>query len=438
MGRVAFASFIGTAIEFYDFYIYGTAAALAFLTVFVPEGLAGSRVAQLLTYAGFAVAFVARPVGGAVFGHFGDRVGRKTMLIFSLLLMGLATFLIGCLPGYASIGVAAPIILAVLRFVQGFGLGGEWGGAVLLATEHATRGRRGLYSSFPQMGPAAGFLVANVLFIFLVSLLSDEQFVAWGWRVPFLFSIVLVGVGLYVRVSIAETPVFRRAMETQTRARVPALDMVRAYPKVLLLASGGISLAYVLFYTITTFSLSYGTEELGLRNSTLLYATLISVSIMGLAVPVFATLSDRLGRRNLCMAGALLALLWAFPMFWLVDTGEPVLITVAFSVGMLAFAVLYGPMGAYLPELFGTRLRYSGASVSYNLGGVLGGAFAPILASSLLIVAGGSWAISLYIALMALISLLCVYALSETHLTDISGMREEERDLLAEDGVVPE
>ena len=239
MGRVAFASFIGTAIEFYDFYIYGTAAALVFATVFVPEGLAGSRVAQLLTYAGFAVAFVARPVGGAVFGHFGDRVGRKTMLIFSLLLMGLATFLIGCLPGYVSIGVAAPILLAVLRFVQGFGLGGEWGGAVLLATEHATRGRRGLYSSFPQMGPAAGFLVANVLFIVLVSVLSGEQLVAWGWRVPFLFSVVLVGVGLYVRHSIAETPVFRRAMETQTRARVPALDMVRAYPAVLLLASGG-------------------------------------------------------------------------------------------------------------------------------------------------------------------------------------------------------
>ncbi len=324
----------------------------------------------------------------------------------------------------------------MLRFVQGFGLGGEWGGAVLLATEHATRGRRGLYSSFPQMGPAAGFLVANVLFIVLVSTLSDEQFVAWGWRVPFLFSIVLVGVGLYVRVSIAETPVSRRAMET--RARVPALDMVRAYPKVLLRASGAISLAYVLFYTITTFSLSYGTEELGLRNSTLLYATLISVAIMGLAVPVFATLSDRLGRRNLCMAGALLALLWAFPMFWLVDTGNPVLVTVAFSVGMLAFAVLYGPMGAYLPELFGTRLRYSGASVSYNLGGVFGGAFAPILASSLLIVAGGSWAISLYIALMAGLSLLCVFFLSETHLADIPAMREEERDVLADGGVVPE
>jgi MFS family permease len=245
MGRVAFASFIGTVIEFYDFYIYGTAAALAFATVFVPEGIAGNGVAQLLTYAGFAAAFVARPVGGgAVFGHFGDRVGRKTMLIFPLLLMGLATFLIDCLPGYASIGVAAPVLLAVLRFAQGFGLGGEWGGAVLLATEHATHGRRGLYSSFPQMGPAAGgpaagFLVANVLFIVLVSTLSEEQFVAWGWRVPFLFSIVLVGVGLYVRVSIAETPVFRRAMETQTRARVPALDMVRAYPAVLLLASGG-------------------------------------------------------------------------------------------------------------------------------------------------------------------------------------------------------
>jgi len=437
MGRVAFASFIGTAIEFYDFYIYGTAAALAFTTVFAPEGLAGGGVAQLLAYAGFAVAFVARPVGGAVFGHFGDRVGRKTMLIFSLLLMGLATFLIGCLPGYASIGVAAPVLLAVLRFVQGFGLGGEWGGAVLLATEHATRGRRGLYSSFPQMGPAAGFLVANVLFIVLVSTLSEEQFVAWGWRVPFLFSIVLVGVGLYVRVSIAETPVFRRAMETQTRARVPALDMIRTYPAVLLLASGGISLAYVLFYTITTFSLSYGTGELGLRNSTLLYATLISVSIMGVAVPIFAVLSDRLGRRRLCMAGALLALLWAFPMFWLFDTGNPVLITIAFSVGMLAFAVLYGPMGAYLPELFGTRLRYSGASVSYNLGGVLGGAFAPILAASLLIVAGGSWAISLYIALMALLSFACLFFLSETHLSDISEMHAEERDLLTDEGVVP-
>jgi MFS family permease len=246
-----------------------------------------------------------------------------------------------------------------------------------------------------------------------------------------------VGVGLYVRASIAETPVFRRAMKTQTRARVPALDMIRAYPAVLLLASGGISLAYVLFYTITTFSLSYGTGELGLDNSTLLYATLISVTIMGAAVPVFAVLSDRLGRRRMCMAGALLALLWAFPMFWLFDTGNPVLITVAFSVGMVAFAVLYGPMGAYLPELFGTRLRYSGASVSYNLGGVLGGAFAPILASSLLIVAGGSWAISLYIALMALLSLACLFVLAETHLSDISGMREEERGLLAGEGVVP-
>jgi metabolite-proton symporter len=436
MGRVAFASFIGTAIEFYDFYIYGTAAALAFSTVFVPEGLAGSRVAQLLTFAGFAVAFVARPVGGAVFGHFGDRVGRKTMLVFSLLLMGLATFLIGCLPGYASIGVAAPVLLAVLRFVQGFGLGGEWGGAVLLATEHATEGRRGLYSSFPQMGPAAGFLVANLLFIGLVSALSDEQFVAWGWRMPFLFSIVLVAVGLYVRVSIAETPVFRRAMETQTRARVPALDMIRTYPAVLLLASGAISLAYVLFYTITTFSLSYGNGELGLDNSTLLFATLISVTIMGVAVPIFASLSDRVGRRRLCMAGALLALAWAFPMFWLFDTRNPALITIAFSVGMLAFAILYGPMGAYLPELFGTRLRYSGASVSYNLGGVLGGAFAPIIASSLLIVAGGSWAISLYILLMALLSLACIFFLKETHLDDIDEMQEEERDLLADEGAI--
>ena len=438
MGRVAFASFIGTAIEFYDFYIYGTAAALAFSAVFFPVsgGERAGDLAQLGIYVGFAVAFFARPVGGVFFGHFGDRVGRKSMLIVSLLLMGVATFLIGCLPGYESAGYSALVLLYLLRFVQGFGLGGEWGGAVLLATEHATEGRRGLYSSFPQMGPAVGFLAANLLFLGLVGSLSDEQFVAWGWRVPFLVSIVLVAVGLYVRVSVSETPAFRRAMET--RARVPALDMVRTYPKVLLLASGAISLAYVLFYTITTFSLSYGTAELGLEDSTLLYAALISVAIMGVAVPIFASLSDRIGRRRLCLAGALLALVWAFPLFWLFDTGNPVLITVAFSVGMVAFAALYGPMGAYLPELFGTRLRYSGASVSYNLGGVLGGALAPIIGSFLLIVAGGSWAISLYILLMAALSFACVFFLSETHLTDISEMHKEERDLLADEGVVRE
>ena len=434
MGKVAFASFIGTAIEFYDFYIYGTAAALVFGSVFFPEFAAATGT--LASFATFAVAFFARPLGAVFFGHFGDRVGRKTMLIVSLLLMGVATFLIGLLPGFATIGYAAPLLLVLLRFLQGFGLGGEWGGAVLLATEHATEGRRGLYSSFPQMGPAAGFLLSSGLFLFLTLSLSDDQFAAWGWRIPFLASAVLVLIGLYVRVTIAETPVFRRAMETQTRARVPVWDMVRTYPLVLILASGGISLTYVIFYTVTTFSLAYGTGTLGLESSTMLYCAMISVAVMGLAIPVFAVLSDSIGRRRLCLLATVLAAVWAFPLFWLLDTGNPVLISLSFTVGMVIFAMLFGPMGAYLPELFGTRLRYSGAAVSYNLGGVIGGGLGPTIATQLLILTGVSWSISLYMLLMSIIGFVSVLFLSETYLSDISEMRSEERRLLSEDGII--
>ena len=431
MGKIAFASFVGTAIEFYDFYIYGTAAALVLGAIFFPEfSPAAGTLAAFVT---FAVAFVARPLGGVFFGHFGDRVGRKAMLIFSLLVMSVATVLIGLLPGYAAIGVAAPILLVVLRFLQGFGLGGEWGGAVLMATEHAPQGKRGLYSSFPQMGPAVGFLLANGLFLVLAATLSDEQFAAWGWRVPFVASLVLVLVGLYVRTTIAETPVFRRAIETQTRAKVPFWDMLRTYPLVLLLSSGGMVLAYVLFYTITTFALAYGTANLGLPRTTLLYCTLIAVALMGVAVPIFASLSDRVGRRKLCLAAAALAALWAFPLFWLLNTGNPVLIALSFSVGMLIFAMLYGPMGAFLPELYGTRLRYSGSAVSYNLGGVLGGALAPIIASQLLAVTGASWSISLYVLAMAALSFVSVFLLSETYLYDLSELRTEERLLIAQE-----
>ncbi len=436
MGKVAFASFIGTAIEFYDFYIYGTAAALVFGGVFFPEFAAATGT--LASFATFAVAFFARPLGAVIFGHFGDRLGRKAMLIVSLLLMGVATFLIGLLPGFATIGYAAPLLLVLLRFLQGIGLGGEWGGAVLMATEHATEGRRGLYSSFPQMGPAAGFLLSSGLFLYLTLALSDAQFAAWGWRIPFLASAVLVLIGLYVRVTIAETPVFRQAMEEGTRARVPVWDMVRTYPLVLILASGGISLTYVIFYTVTTFSLAYGTETLGLASSTMLYCVMIAVAIMGLSVPVFAILSDRVGRRRLCLLAAALAAVWAFPLFWLLDTGNPVFIALSFTVAMTIFAMLFGPMGAYLPELFGTRLRYSGAAVSYNLGGVIGGGLGPTIASQLLILTGVSWSISLYILLMAVVSFASIFFLSETHLSDISEMRSEERRLLAEDGIATE
>src|ERR671933_707262 len=304
MGKIGFASFIGTAIEFYDFYIYGTAAALVLGGVFFPEStpLRGT----LLAFATFAVGFAARPLGGIVFGHYGDRVGRKAMLLFSLLVMGVATFLIGLLPGYAAIGITAPVLLVILRFLQGVGLGGEWGGAVLMATEHAPTDKRGFYSSFPQVGPAVGFLVSSGLFLLLSVSLSEEHFNTWGWRIPFLLSIVLVVIGLYVRITIAETPIFKRAMETQTRARVPFLDMVRTYPIVLALTSGGILLAYLLFYIITTFSLSYGTTLLGLPNSTVLYCTMIAVGLMGVGVPIFAVLSDKMGRRRLCLGAAVL------------------------------------------------------------------------------------------------------------------------------------
>ncbi len=373
-----------------------------------------------------------------IFGHFGDRLGRKAMLIVSLLLMGVATFLIGLLPSFATIGYAAPLLLVLLRFLQDIGLGGEWGGAVLMATEHATEGRRGLYSSFPQMGPAVGFLLSSGLFLYLTLSLSDAQFAAWGWRIPFLASAVLVLTGLYVRVTIAETPVFRRAMEEGTRTRVPVWEMVRTYPLVLVLASGGISLTYVIFYTVTTFSLAYGTETLGLASSTMLYCVMIAVAVMGLSVPVFAVLSDRVGRRRLCLLAAALAAVWAFPLFWLLDTGNPVFITLSFTVGMVIFAMLFGPMGAYLPELFGTRLRYSGAAVSYNLGGVIGGGLGPTIASQLLILTGVSWSISLYILLMALVGFASIFFLSEMHLSDISEMRSEERRLLSEDGIATE
>ena len=430
MGKIAFASFIGTAIEFYDFYIYGTAAALVLGGVFFPE--ATPLRGTLLAFATFAVGFAARPLGGIVFGHYGDRAGRKAMLIFSLLVMGVGTFLIGLLPGYAAIGITAPVLLVILRFLQGVGLGGEWGGAVLMATEHAPTDKRGFYSSFPQVGPAVGFLLSSGLFLLLTVSLSEEQFNAWGWRIPFLLSIVLVVIGLYVRVTIAETPIFKRAMETQTRARVPFLDMVRTYPIVLALTSGGILLAYVLFYIITTFSLSYGTTLLGLPNSTVLYCTMIAVGLMGVGVPIFAVLSDKMGRRRLCLGAAVLAGLWAFPLFWLFNTGRPILIALGFSVGMIIFAMLYGPMGAFLPELYGTRLRYSGAAVSYNLGGVLGGALAPIIATQLLASTGASWAISVYILAMAVVTFVSVFLLSETYLTDLSELRCEERELIAE------
>lgn len=410
--RIAVASFIGTAIEFYDFYIYGTAAALVFGKVFFPSfsPLAGT----LASFATFAVGFVARPVGAILFGHFGDRIGRKRMLITSLVLMGSATVAVGLVPSFDSIGVLAPVLLTLARFLQGIGLGGEWGGAVLLATEYAPAGKRGLYSAFPQLGPAIGFVLGNALFLLLSATMSTEDFLAFGWRIPFLASAVLLVVGYYIRMKIAETPVFQAALAEQEQVRVPFVELLRQRAGVLLLATMSFVLAHTLFYTVTTFALSYGTTTLKLPRTLMLLAAMIAVAIMGVATLVFATYSDRIGRKVLCIAAAALAALWAFPLFWLIDTGQPLLITLGMTGGLLCFGLLYGPMGAFLPELFPVRYRYSGSSFAYSASGIIGGGVSPLVATDLLARTGTTTWVSVYLAGIALISLVCLLPLRET------------------------
>ncbi|GAB3452117.1 MFS transporter [Actinophytocola sediminis] len=416
--RVAVATFIGTAIEFYDFYIYGTAAALVFGTVFFPEfsPVAGT----LASLATFAVGFAARPLGSVVFGHFGDRVGRKRMLIVSLLLMGGATVAVGLIPSYAAIGVSAPILLVIARFVQGIGMGGEWGGAVLLATEHAPAGKRGLYSAFPQLGPSVGFVLGNLVFLVLNATMPAEVFQSIGWRIPFLASGVLLVVGYYIRVRMTETPIFQAALDRQQQVRMPFAELIRHQSRVLLLAALAFILAHALFYTVTTFVLSYGTTTLNVSRTTMLVAAMIAVAVMGALTLFFAVWSDRLGRRRLCLAAAVAAALWAFPLFWLVDTGNPVLITVGMTGGMVCFAMLFGPMGAFLPELFRVRYRYSGASFAYNAAGVVGGGVSPIVAAALLAGTGTSAWVAAYLVGIALICLVSVLLLPETRDSDFA------------------
>ncbi|MBW8089252.1 MHS family MFS transporter [Streptomyces hygroscopicus subsp. hygroscopicus] len=415
--RIAVASFIGTAIEFYDFYIYGTAAALVLGKLFFPtfSALAGT----LAAFATFGVGFVARPIGAVIFGHFGDRTGRKAMLVTSLLVMGTGTVAIGLLPTYGTVGIAAPVLLVLCRFLQGVGLGGEWGGAVLLATEYAPRGKRGLWSSFPQMGPAIGFIVAGGSFLLLGRVMDDAAFESWGWRIPFLASAALVVVGYYIRMRIAETPVFREAMDRNERTKAPIVDVVRRQGATLALSTCAFILAHTLFYTITTFALSYGTTVLDLDKDMLLLCAMAAALVLGLATPVLAVLSDRVGRRTVCLSAGILAALWAYPMFALINTGEPLLIGLAMAVGMLAFAALYGPMGAFLPEMFATRYRYTGASVAYNASGIVGGGVTPVLATQLVASTDSSVPVSGYIVVIALISAVCVWFLKETHTTDL-------------------
>ena len=415
--RVVVASLVGTSLEWYDFFIYGTAAALVFNQLFFPtfEPLVGT----LLAFTTFAVGFVARPLGGIVFGHYGDKVGRKNVLVATLLLMGIATFLIGLMPTYAVIGVWAPILLVLLRFLQGLGLGGEWGGAVLMTLESGDRSKRGLNASWPQVGVPIGLLLANGMLSLMGAVTSDEAFLAWGWRVPFLLSGVLVLVGLWIRLTIAESPAFAQVEAKQVKARAPIVDVLRSYPRQVLLAIGARVGVDVAFYLFVLFITTYVVTYLGLPQSYALNAVLIAATFQVVFIPLFGALSDRIGRRPVYLAGAIGAAAWTFVFFALLDTRSFALIVLAAVVALLLHAAMYGPQASFIAEMFPTQVRYSGASMGYQMAGVIGGALAPIIATALLDRYDTSLVVSLYAVVVLAITILCVVIARETAKADL-------------------
>jgi metabolite-proton symporter len=410
--RVVIASFIGTTIEWYDFFLYGTAAALVFNKLFFPnfDALAGTMAA----FATYAVGFFARPLGGIVFGHYGDKIGRKSMLVTTLMLMGMATVLIGLLPTYEQIGVAAPILLVTLRFVQGFGVGGEWGGAVLMAVEHGHESKRGFHASWVQAGVPVGLLLANGVF-HLASSMDEKAFLAWGWRIPFLLGILLLGVGMFIRLKIMESPIFTEAKTADPGPKVPILAVLRDHPRNVVLAMGARFAENAFFYIFTVLVLSYGSQQLGMAKSSLLNAVLVGSAVQLIAIPYFGALSDKLGRRPVYLGGALFLTAFAFPFFWLLETRQTGLVMAAVVIGLIGHAAMYGPQAAFFSELFGTRVRYSGASLGYQLASPLAGGLAPLIATALLERSGGKpWPVAIYLIVMAAITLVSVWLVEET------------------------
>lgn len=409
--QIAFASFIGTAIEFYDFYIYAMASALVIGQVFFPAS--DPAVQTLNAFLTFGLAFIARPFGAILFGHFGDKAGRKTTLAASLLVMGISTLLIGLLPGYDTLGFWAPLLLCVLRFGQGIGLGGEWGGAALLATEHAPKGKRGWYGMFPQLGPSVGFLLATLSFLGLSFLLSDAQFKSWGWRLPFILSALLVGVGLYVRFKLTETPAFAKALANQAIHAMPVKALLKTHLKPVLLGAMAMVVCYNLFYTAAVFCLSYGIKQLGMARQDLLLMLCVAVVFMAVSTPISAWLSDRYGRRPVLLISGLLAVMLGFAMSPLMGSASIVTVTVFLSLALFLMGATFAPMGAYLPEQFPVAVRYTGAGLAYQLGGILGASFAPSVSQWLAITGGLSW-VGYYVSAMAAISVLAVFVMRET------------------------
>lgn len=416
--RVVLASFVGTTIEWYDYFLYGTAAVLVFGNLFFPEG--SDFANQMKALGTFALGFFARPLGGVIFGHYGDRIGRKSMLVTTLMMMGVATFLIGVLPTYAQIGVAAPILLVVLRLIQGFGVGGEWGGAALMAIEHGHAGKRGLYGSCVQMGVPVGLLLSTAVFWVFSSNLTNEQFMSWGWRVPFLLGIVLLGIGMFIRLQIVESPLFAKTIEKKEVVKTPLVEVFKRHPKNVFLAMGARFAENACFYIFSVWVLGYATNNLGVERQTVLKGVWVAAAVQIFAIPGFGLLSDRFGRRPVYLAGTLFIALFSFPFFKLVETKSPPLIILAIVLGLVGHAAMYGPQAAFFSELFGTKVRYSGASIGYQLASPFAGGLAPLIATWLVARSDGDTTnVSIYLIGMAAITLVSVWQAAETSRNDL-------------------
>ena len=423
MRKVALTALAGTSIEWYDFFLYGAAAALIFPTAFfgeVPETTA--LILSLLT---FAAGFIARPIGGIIFGHFGDRVGRKKTLIAALMLMGISSTLIGLLPTYAMIGVTAPILLTLLRFAQGLAIGGQWGGAMLLVTESAPSNQRGYYGAFAQAGAPIGVILANLALIITSALVSEEFFNTWGWRIPFLASAVLILISMYIQLNLEDTKAFKALAtnsDNSSNEKVkssPVVEAIRRYPKRIMLAAGAFLSVQVTFYILIAFMLAYGVSSANMERDDMLTAVLIGCAIMVPLQFMFSSYSDRNGRKGIFMTGAILTAIWAFAIFPLVDTGNFWLIVLAVTFVLSFLAMMYGPQAAFFTELFSTEVRYSGATLGYQLGAIAGGAFAPTIAAKLWTDFDIFW-VSVYIAIASILTLLSVMSLTETYKTDLN------------------
>jgi metabolite-proton symporter len=435
VNKVVVASLIGTTIEWYDFFLYGTAAALVFNKLFFPES--DPLTGTMLAFTTYALGFLARPFGGVFFGHFGDRIGRKSMLVITLTLMGGATFLIGLMPTYTTLGIGAAVILTLLRLVQGFALGGEWGGAVLMAAEYGQAKRRGLRASLPQAGVPLGLLLSTAVLSLVSANTSDAQFLAWGWRVPFLLSIVLVAVGLWVRLTVAESPVFREAQQRVQAAAAearrdapPFLQVISRYRREVLVAMGARIAENVSYYLFTVFVLVYIADHLKMSKQVGLNALLIAALVHLVAIPSWAYLSDRYGRRPVYLFGAIGVGVWAFVFFFLLDAKSAGLVTLAIAGGLVFHAAMYGPQAAFFSELFGTKVRYTGASVGYQLASVVAGSVAPLIAAKLLSMYGTSTPISVYLAICAAITIVAIVLARETRKSDLSAVETEQEELV--------